>query len=395
MSERRTTIAIFDTATQGIRPLTLGGDVARIYTCGITPNDDLHVGHAKAFVTFDVLRRVLLNVGIDVRLVRNVTDIDDDMVATSRRLGVAWHDLADRVVGRANDSLDRIRVLPPSSSPYASSAIIEIQDYAMTLIEREYAYVLDDGTVMFDSGSWPQFGVLSRSSHPDMVAIASARGGRPEDPRLRDPLDFVIWQAQCEPDEPAWDSPWGRGRPGWHVECTVLASRELGSTTLDIHGGGSDLIFPHHECSSVQWEAQAGMPLARHWMHIGMVQLHGIKMSKSLGNLVYLHELLVDWEPAVVRLALLAHHYRGVWDWTEDLLVDAAIRLDRWRSAGTGSAASDAAAAALRHDLDTPRALAVLDAEAEAGRGIDGVAAALLGVDIWQATASSSKGATC
>ena len=210
-----------------------------------------------------------------------------------------------------------------------------------------------------------------------MLELARERGGNPDDPRKRDPLDFVLWQPSA-PDEPAWESLWGPGRPGWHIECSALALRELGET-IDLHGGGSDLIFPHHECEAAQSEAATGIPFVRHWMHGGMVRLDGTKMSKSLGNLVFVHDLLKEWEGSAIRLAVLTNHYRSDWDWHDGLMPEAADRLARWRAAGPGTGGLAEVRRALDADLDAPAAVAAIDAAAAAGEGV-AAAAALLGV---------------
>jgi L-cysteine:1D-myo-inositol 2-amino-2-deoxy-alpha-D-glucopyranoside ligase len=210
-----------------------------------------------------------------------------------------------------------------------------------------------------------------------MLELAREHGGNPDDPAKRDPLDFVLWQPSA-PDEPAWDSMWGPGRPGWHIECSALAMRELGPT-IDLHGGGTDLIFPHHECEAAQSEAATGEQFVRHWMHTPMVRLDGEKMSKSLGNLVFVDQLLKEWDPMAVRLAVLAHHYREPWEWRDELLTEATGRLARWRASGEGDAALDDVRAALDNDLDVPRAIAAIDAAAVAGGAVSR-AAELLGV---------------
>jgi L-cysteine:1D-myo-inositol 2-amino-2-deoxy-alpha-D-glucopyranoside ligase len=246
------------------------------------------------------------------------------------------------------------------------------------------------GGVYFDVGYSRTFGTLSCLDRHEMLALGPARGERPDDPHKRDPLDFVLWQPSL-PGEPEWESPWGRGRPGWHVECSALALRELG-TTIDLHGGGTDLVYPHHECERAQSEAATGQPFVRHWMHQAMVLAHGEKMSKSRGNLVFVSDLLSEVEPAAVRLLLLAQHYRTPWELTPPLLVEAAARLGRWRravadegaGAGDGSVLAEVRAA-LDDDLDTPRALAALDAAAASRTGAVGPAAALLGVDLRRA----------
>jgi L-cysteine:1D-myo-inositol 2-amino-2-deoxy-alpha-D-glucopyranoside ligase len=221
------------------------------------------------------------------------------------------------------------------------------------------------------------FGSLSHLDRADMLALAAENGGNVDDPHKDDPLDFVLWQPSAL-DEPAWESIWGPGRPGWHIECSALALRELG-TTIDLHGGGTDLIFPHHECEAAQSEAATGEPFVRHWMHQAMVRMDGEKMSKSLGNLVFVSELRKTWDPRAIRLAVLAHHYRTSWDWRDELLPEADDRLERWRSAGDGDAALDDVRAALDDDLDTPAAIRAIDEAAEAGKGVSS-SAALLGV---------------
>ncbi|HVM65030.1 MAG TPA: cysteine--tRNA ligase, partial [Acidimicrobiales bacterium] len=247
------------------------------------------------------------------------------------------------------------------------------------------------GSVYFDVSSFEAFGQVSHLPRAEMLALAAERGGNPQDPNKHDPLDFVLWQPSA-PDEPAWESRWGPGRPGWHIECSALAMRDLGPT-IDLHGGGSDLIFPHHECEAAQSESVTGTTFCRHWLHVGMVGLGGEKMSKSLGNLVFVGDLLKDWDPSAIRLALLANHYRGDWEWTAEGLQAAADRLERWRAAlgaddmvdarADAEAASvlEAVGARLDDDLDAPGALVVLDDAAGGGRPI-GPAAALLGVSL-------------
>jgi L-cysteine:1D-myo-inositol 2-amino-2-deoxy-alpha-D-glucopyranoside ligase len=230
--------------------------------------------------------------------------------------------------------------------------------------------------VYFDVSSFDRFGQVSHLDRPTMLELARERGGHPDDPSKRDPLDFVLWQPSA-PGEPEWESLWGPGRPGWHIECSALALRELGET-IDLHGGGSDLIFPHHECEAAQSEAATGSTFVRHWMHAGMVRLAGVKMSKSLGNLVFVHDLLKDWEGSAIRLAVLAHHYRSDWDWHDGLMPEAATRLAVWRAAGAGDGALIEVRDALDDDLDTPAALAAIDRAAGAGQGVS-VAASLLG----------------
>ena len=228
--------------------------------------------------------------------------------------------------------------------------------------------------------SFPRFGQLSHLERDEMLALAALRGGRPEDPFKDDPLDFVLWQPSA-PGEPSWESLWGPGRPGWHIECSALAMRELGAT-IDLHGGGADLIFPHHECESAQSEAATGSVFVRHWMHVAMVGLGGEKMSKSLGNLVFVHELLgKGHDPAAIRLALLSQKLPTALGVAGPMLGEAEDRLDRWRTAGPGDAALETVRARLDDDLDTPGAIQAIDEQADAKHGI-GEAAALLGVRV-------------
>ena len=249
------------------------------------------------------------------------------------------------------------------------------------------------GAVYFDVATFPRFGEVSHFDPHRMLELAAEHGGNPDDPNKRHPLDFVLWQPSL-PDEPSWESRWGPGRPGWHIECSALALRELGET-VDVHGGGRDLIFPHHECENAQSESVTGKAFVRHWLHVGLVGLGGTKMSKSLGNLVFVGDLLKEWEPAAVRLALLGHHYRPDWEWAAEDMPLAARRLDLWRSSGTGRGGPGPGAGTggldgeglavvrsfLDDDLDTPGALRALDAEAAAGRPVV-AGAALLGVSL-------------
>jgi L-cysteine:1D-myo-inositol 2-amino-2-deoxy-alpha-D-glucopyranoside ligase len=347
-----------------------------------------------------VIQRRLRDLGYRTRLVRNVTDVDDDILRKARELDVYYLDLADREMAAFSADMDALGLLPAASEPRATSAIPDIQALIEIVLENGHAYRAG-GAVYFDIATWPAFGSLSHYSRDEMTHLAKERGGHPEDPNKANPLDFVLWQPSA-PGEPAWGSPWGQGRPGWHIECSALAIRELG-TTVDLHGGGSDLIFPHHECEAALSEAVTGQPFVRHWAHAGMVGYEGTKMSKSLGNLVFVRDLLKIWEPAAIRLAVLAQHYRSDWEWRDDLIQQATRRLASWREAkgrstpphGPGPSSGGAGAlnlvdvvrAALDNDLDTPAALAAIDAavvsEPSGTTEADiSDAAALLGVQI-------------
>ncbi len=373
------TMRVFDTARDDVVAFEPGPRVT-MYTCGITPYDSTHIGHAATFLAYDVLQRRLRDLGHETRCVRNITDVDDPLLAKARELGVHYLDLAAAETSRFRSDMDALGMLACFSEPRATSAIADIRGYIGMLLDTGHAYQAGGG-VYFDIATFADFGKVSHLDEATMLAYAAERGGNLEDPHKRQPLDFVLWQPSG-PDEPAWDSLWGSGRPGWHIECSALAMRDLGPT-IDLHGGGSDLIFPHHECETAQSESATGEPFVRHWMHVGMVRLGGEKMSKSLGNLVFVSDLLKDWDPMAIRLAILEHRYRDSWEWTDDLLDTAAARLDRWRGAGEGSAGLADVRAALDDDLDTPSALAAIDAAAGPGRSSDGgvgQAAALLGI---------------
>jgi L-cysteine:1D-myo-inositol 2-amino-2-deoxy-alpha-D-glucopyranoside ligase len=368
---------LYDTAGAELVPFE-PGPLVTMYTCGITPYDATHVGHAAAYLTYDVLQRRLRDRGHDTRCVRNVTDVDDDILRKARELGVHYLDLAAAETARFDDDMRALGLLPAWSEPRATSAIADIRGFIGMVLDRGYAYEAA-GAVYFDVSRWKKFGFISHLSREEMLALAAERGGNVDDPHKDDPLDFVLWQPSG-PDEPSWESLWGPGRPGWHIECSALAMRELG-TTIDLHGGGADLIFPHHECEAAQSEAATGEPFVRHWMHQAMVRMDGEKMSKSLGNLVFVSELRKTWDPRAIRLVVLANHYRTSWEWQDGLMEQAAERLERWRDRGEGDAALDDVRAALDDDLDTPTAIQAIDEAVAAGKGV-ATSAALLGVNV-------------
>lgn len=351
-------------------------ETVKLYTCGITPYDAAHIGHAATYITYDVLQRRLRDLGHKTQCVRNVTDIDDDMFRKAREVGDDWQSLGNRETARFDRMMRALGLLPSFSEPKASGAIPDILGFIGMILERGHGYV-SDGQVYFDVASWPAFGEVSHYDRATMLKLAAERGGNVDDPNKRDPLDFVLWQ-RSEPGEPAWESSWGPGRPGWHIECSALAMRELGET-IDLHGGGGDLIFPHHECEAAQSEAATGEPFVRHWMHVAMVRMDGEKMSKSLGNLVFVHDLIEHWDAAVIRTAVSSRHYRESWEWSDQTMPQAQARVDMWRSAGEGDAGLDEVRACLDDDLDTPGAFELLDAHARAGRGVS-KSAALMGI---------------
>jgi L-cysteine:1D-myo-inositol 2-amino-2-deoxy-alpha-D-glucopyranoside ligase len=368
-------LQLWCTAKQAVVPFE-PGPVVTMYTCGITPYDSAHLGHAAVYVTYDVLQRRLIDRGHEIRLVRNITDVDDSILGKARELGVHYLDLAASEIARFDDDMAALGLLPAWSTPRATSAIPDIRGFIGMVLDRGHAYQAG-GAVYFDVSTYPDFGSVSHYSEAQMVAFARERGGNVDDPNKRNPLDFVLWQPSLD-DEPSWESLWGPGRPGWHIECSALALRELG-TTIDLHGGGADLIFPHHECERAQSEAATGEPFVRHWMHQAMVRMDGEKMSKSLGNLVFVSELRKDWHPMAIRLLLLEEHYRTAWEWDDSRIGRADARLEAWRDAGEGDAALAEVRAALDDDLHLPTAVAAIDAAAARGEGVS-AAASLLGV---------------
>lgn len=371
---------LFDTATGAVAPLDVA-ETVKIYICGITPYDATHLGHAATYVTYDVLHRRLLDLGHNVQMVRNITDIDDDLLARAKRDDVNYLDLAFGQKRQFDDDLEALGVLDPWSEPRATSAIPEIRGLIAQFLDSGAAYVVD-GAVYFDHAASPEFGSVSGFSRVDMRAIGERRGEDPTDPKKRHPLDTIVWQPSLE-GEPSWEAPWGPGRPGWHIECTALSLREL--NVVDIHGGGCDLVYPHHEFCAAQLDALGRAPTG-HWMHQSCVHLLGEPMSKSSGNLIFVRDLLETSPPMAIRLAVLSQHYRKVaWDWTDDILVRAKDRLDLWNASsntGNGIAQDEVLAgvrSALDDDLDVPRAIQVIDEGATAGADI-GAAAELLGV---------------
>jgi L-cysteine:1D-myo-inositol 2-amino-2-deoxy-alpha-D-glucopyranoside ligase len=353
-------VRLYDTRRREVCELEVG-PLVTLYSCGITPYDSAHLGHAEVYLTYDVLQRRLRDAGHETRCVRNVTDVDDDILRKARELGVHYLDLAAQEIARFDRDMAGLGILPVYAEPRATSAIPDILSLIGRALDEGVAYQAG-GAIYFRVASFPAFGAISHLGRDEMLVLAKENGGNPDDPNKHDPLDFVLWQPSlC--DEPAWESRWGPGRPGWHIECSALALRELGET-VDIHGGGRDLVFPHHECEAAQSESVTHRTFVRHWVHVGLVGLDGAKMSKSLGNLVFVSDLLERVPAGAVRLALLGHHYRFDWTWTDDDLTAGARRLASYEErAGSsdGSALLDQVRAALDDDLDTPSALRAID----------------------------------
>lgn len=370
-------IRLYDTAKKEVVPFE-PDRIVKIYTCGITPYDATHIGHAATYLTYDVLQRRLRDLGYETRCVRNVTDVDDDILRKARELGVHYLDLAAKETARFDDDMRALGMLPSWSEPRATSAIAEIRKFIGQVLASGHAYEVD-GSVYFEVATFKNFGTLSGLDRASMLELAAERGGNPEDPKKRDPLDFVLWQPSAE-DEPSWESRWGYGRPGWHIECSVLAMRDLDTPTIDLHGGGADLIFPHHECESAQSEAATGRPFSKHWMHQAMVRMDGEKMSKSLGNLVFISDLRKEFDPTAIRLGLLNFHYRDSWEWNNEIMTTASERLETWTRSGVGEGALETVREHLSNDLNTPAAIEAIDDAAGKGQGVS-KAALLLGVD--------------
>ena len=370
---------LYDTAQQSVIDFAPGKEVL-MFTCGITPYDATHIGHAFTFISYDILQRHLIDKGHTVKCVRNVTDVDDPLFAKARELGVHYLDLAAGEEARFDADMKALNALEIFSKPRASSAIPDIRGFIGMVLDRGFAYQAG-GSVYFDVTKFDSFGSVSNYNNETMLRLAAERGGQIEDPHKRNPLDFVLWQPSAS-DEPSWDTMWGPGRPGWHIECSALALRELG-TTIDLHGGGSDLIFPHHECERAQSEAATGEQFVKHWMHVAMVFMDGTKMSKSLGNLEFVDRLRKIYDPRAIRLALIINHYRKEWQWDSSAIPAALARLDAWSNAknGDGTAGLAEVRSALDDDLDVPSAIAVLDAAVVSGHSVT-ASAKLLGVDL-------------
>lgn len=395
------TLSLYDSASRSVRPTT-PGPTATMYVCGITPYDATHLGHAATYLAFDLVQRVWRDAGHEVRVVQNITDIDDPLLERAARDGEDWQALAAREIQLFREDMQALRVIPPTAYIGAVEAMDEVSAAVARLLELGAAYRVDDADhpdLYFDVTAAPRFGYESGYDEPTMLRLFAERGGDLERPGKRSPLDPLLWRVARE-GEPCWDSPVGPGRPGWHIECAAIAGNRL-DPTIDVQGGGSDLIFPHHECSAAHWEVLSGgdgnrvetARFARHYTHAGMIRLDGEKMSKSRGNLVLVSKLRADGvDPTAIRLALFAEHYRTDRAWTAELLDDARDRLGRWRLASLRAGQDDGAGvvdelrAALADDLDTPRALAALDAwaanPAMDSRLVRKAADALLGVNL-------------
>ncbi|TDC18440.1 cysteine--1-D-myo-inosityl 2-amino-2-deoxy-alpha-D-glucopyranoside ligase, partial [Kribbella albertanoniae] len=376
-------LRLHDTASGGpVEVAPVDGRTARMYVCGITPYDATHMGHAATYVTFDLVNRLWRDAGYDVVYTQNITDVDDPLLERAAATGVDWTELAHKEIQLFRDDMTALRVIPPQHYIGVVESI-DLVASAVEELQQAGAVYSVDGDLYFAVKADPLFGGVSNYDRSTMTELFAERGGDPDREGKQDPLDSLLWRHE-RPDEPAWDSPVGRGRPGWHVECSAIALKHLGMS-FDVQGGGSDLIFPHHEMSASGAQVATGQhPFARAYVHQAMVGLDGEKMSKSKGNLVLVSkERLSGTDPMAIRLALLAHHYRTDWFWTVEGLAEAQSRLDVWRGALSrgsgpdGAATVDAVRAALTNDLDTVAALSAIDTWSETN-GDDPTAPALV-----------------
>ena len=358
-------LQLYNTASRRIETPELG-KLVQLYVCGITPYESAHMGHVFTFLTYDILQRYLESEGREVRLVRNITDVDEPIYVRAKELGIAYTELAASETELFQTVMRQLNLRTPFAEPFASHYIEEMSGAVRSLLEANVAYKLDGGDVYFDTASDPTFGELSNFSEPLRLKFMADRGGDPERPGKHQPQDFLLWKAVSSPTDPAaWETPLGRGRPGWHIECTVMSSQLL-QLPLDFHGGGMDLIFPHHECENAQSLALGQKPLAKHWLHVAPLGYHGEKMSKSLGNLVFAKDLLEHYSAGVIRLAMLQYHYRTGGEWHNDSL----LRAEELATQLQGSIATDSGPSlepfrerflcALENDLDTPEMFATL-----------------------------------
>lgn len=363
-------LRLWDTSSRSITP-TNTGDSVNIYVCGITPYDATHLGHAATYLTFDVINRIFRAQGKKVNFVQNITDIDDPLFERAQRDGISWEELADRETMLFRSDMEALSIIPPARYVGATEVIPEIISAVHSLLEDGHAYRADDPQypdVYFPISATDNFGYISHLDRNEMLRIFAERGGDPDRPGKKDPLDALLWR-MARPGEPSWDSPMGAGRPGWHIECSIISTQDM-QLPIDIQGGGCDLKYPHHEYSAAHTECLQSEPrFARHYVHTGMLGLDGEKMSKSLGNLVFVSKLLEQGiDPRVIRLALLDANYYEDRMWTNDFLTQAQRRLEGWiRACEPGRKTTDPVGAAhtcaefLSDNLRLPQALHVID----------------------------------
>jgi L-cysteine:1D-myo-inositol 2-amino-2-deoxy-alpha-D-glucopyranoside ligase len=372
-------VRLFDTARNevvAVGPTGTGG-TASLYVCGITPYDATHMGHANTYVAFDLLNRAWRNAGLSVNYAQNVTDVDDPLLERAEKVKIDWRELAERETELFRQDMEALRVLPPDNYTGAVESIPLVVALIQQLEKAGAVYRVEDD-LYFSVAADTAFGSESHLAREQMLEIFPERGGDPDRPGKKDPLDPLVWRGE-RPGEPSWESPWGRGRPGWHIECAAIAREHLGAG-FTVQGGGSDLVFPHHEmCASHAQVVDDSAPFAQAYAHCGMVGYLGEKMSKSKGNLVFVSALRnAEIDPMAIRLVLLRHHYRSDWEWTDDLLFDAVDTVGQWRKAlvlGRGAPAApvvEEVLAAIADDLDAPRAVAAVQAWVDATLGAAG-----------------------
>ncbi len=354
---------IYDSRSQTMRELATNR-IGTIYVCGITPYDATHMGHAATYVAFDTLIRIWRASGVEVNYTQNITDVDDPLIERALKTGRNWQDIAVEQIALFQSDMIALRVIPPQNYVGVVEAIELIEQSVVSLVAKGVAYQVEDD-IYYDMSVSDMLGEVSHFTPDQMSSIFAQRGGDPDRIGKRNPLDPMLWRGRSGSD-PYWPSTLGEGRPGWHIECSAIATHYLGAQ-IDVQGGGSDLKFPHHEMSAAHAQSLTGVsPFANNFMHAGMVALDGEKMSKSLGNLVFISKLRDSGtDPMAIRLTLLAHHYRSDWEWFADDLAHATTKLESWRKAlSQGNGAKNVVqqiASALQHDLDTPTAIAIID----------------------------------
>jgi L-cysteine:1D-myo-inositol 2-amino-2-deoxy-alpha-D-glucopyranoside ligase len=376
LREKGPEVVLYDTAT-GARVTTSPDGPARLYVCGITPYDATHMGHAATYVGFDLLNRAWRSAGHEVVFVENVTDVDDPLLERAAKVNVDWTELAERETELFRQDMQALRVLPPDHLVGAVESIPLAVAMTERLQDAGSVYRVEDD-LYFSVTADPAFGEESNFDRDTMLAVYPERGGDPDRPGKKDPLDCVVWRGP-RAGEPSWDSPFGPGRPGWHIECAAIAREHLGAA-FDVQGGGSDLVFPHHEmCAGHAQVADPSAAFAKVYSHAGMVAYDGEKMSKSKGNLVFVSALRnSDVDPMAIRLVLLRHHFRSDWEWLDGDLWDAVDTLADWRRAlslGSGAPAAPVVTevlAAMADDLDAPRAVAAVQGWVDATLGTTG-----------------------
>lgn len=362
-------VRVWDAESRSLKVVGPSSGTAGLYVCGITPYDATHLGHAFTYLTFDLLQRAWRDQGLDVIYVQNVTDVDDPLLERAVQTDQDWRELANSQIELFRTDMEALRVLPPDHFIGVSEAFDLVTDAVHRLQQKGLAYQVADSAYpdwYFRTALTDGFGEISHLSTEQQLAEFAEKGGDPDRPGKKDAFDSLVWRLE-RPDEPAWNSSLGRGRPGWHVECSAIAQRYLGND-FSVQGGGRDLAFPHHEMSAATGQAITGHPFAQAYVHVGMVGMDGEKMSKSLGNLELVSRLRAQGiAPSVIRLALLSHHYRADWEWFADQIDEAHERAERWAAAFRAPSGAPAGSvldqlrAAMRTDLDSPRALAVVD----------------------------------